>query len=283
VAAHVAQERQVRLGEEVGYAIRFDEQVHPTRTRLRYTTPGMLFRECMRDPLLHRYSVVMVDEAHERGAYTDLLLAVLKKIRRRRPALRMIVASATLEAESVLRYLDPGGAASTVVAIQGRAYPVEVAHTTAPHDVVAACVHTVVTLHETAPPGDVLVFMSGQDKIERVVQALADRGVYAVPLYAALPPEEQRVALRPGPPGKRKVVVSTNVAETSVTIDGVRYVVDTGYTKMRYRHTLAEVRLSAASAAQRAGRAGRCAWQRARARPRRCAALRRAGKGAISR
>ena len=89
VAAHVAQERQVRLGEEVGYAIRFDEQVHPTRTRLRYTTPGMLFRECMRDPLLHRYSVVMVDEAHERGAYTDLLLAVLKKIRRRRPALRM--------------------------------------------------------------------------------------------------------------------------------------------------------------------------------------------------
>ena len=259
VAAYVAQERQVRLGEEVGYAIRFDEQVHPTRTRLRYTTPGMLFRECMRDPLLHRYSVVMVDEAHERGAYTDLLLAVLKKIRRRRPALRIIVASATLEAESVLRYLDPGGAVSTVVAIQGRAYPVEVAHTTAPHDVVAACVRTVVTLHETAPPGDVLVFMSGQDKIERVVQALADRGVYAVPLYAALPPEEQRVALRPGSPGKRKVVVSTNVAETSVTIDGVRYVVDTGYTKMRYRHTLAEVRLSAASAAQRAGRAGRTA------------------------
>lgn len=260
VAAHVAQERQGVLGDEVGYAIRFDEQVHPTRTRLRYTTPGMLFRECMRDPLLHRYSVVMVDEAHERGAYTDLLLAVLKKIRRQRPALRIIVASATLEAEGLLRYLDPRGAASTVVTIQGRAYPVEVAHTpVAPRDVEAVCVQTVVTLHETAPPGDVLVFMSGQDKIERVVQALADRGVYAVPLYAALPPEEQRIALRPGPPGKRKVVVSTNVAETSVTIDGVRYVVDTGYTKLRYKHILSEVRLSAASAAQRAGRAGRTA------------------------
>lgn len=279
VAARVADETHTCLGDVIGYAVRFEDCTHPTRTRVRYTTPGLLFRECLSDPLLSRYSVIMVDEAHERGAYTDLLIALLQKIRRKRPDLRMILASATMDAEAFARYFDAAHgtseAVSTILSIEGRTFPVDVAYTAAPvRDYVAAAVDAVWALHIAEPAGDILVFLTGRDDIDATLQALADRQAQAppgglrlhlLPLYASLALDEQRAALAPAPRGTRKVVVATNVAETSVTIDGVRFVVDAGLVKMRMRDpatgldTLATRPTSRAAAFQRAGRAGRTA------------------------
>ena len=147
VAARVASETATKLGEEVGYAVRFEDCTHPVHTRLKYTTPGLLFRECMRDPLLSRYSVIMVDEAHERGVYTDLLVALLKKIRRMRPELRIIVSSATMDAEAFARYFDPAYAGKptenvAILSLEGRSFPVEVAYTPTPvPDYVLSLIH----------------------------------------------------------------------------------------------------------------------------------------------
>ncbi|WFD32878.1 RNA helicase [Malassezia sp. CBS 17886] len=300
VAARVAEERGCMLGGEVGYTIRFEDCTHPAATRLSYVTPGLLFRECMRDPLLSRYSVVMVDEAHERGAYTDLLMAVLKKIRRKRPSLRVILSSATVDADALARYYtDAGGGdegephalGPAILSIEGRTFPVEIAYTREPvRDYVAAAIDAVWALHGQVrvlrvslprfsrmlqePRGDILVFLTGQEEIDYVLQALADRqgslragqpALHLLPLYAGLGTHEQMAVFQPAPRGARKVVVATNVAEASVTVDGIRYVVDCGYTKARQMDTetgldmLAVVPTSRASATQRAGRAGRTA------------------------
>ncbi|WFD28908.1 RNA helicase [Malassezia nana] len=279
LAARVAEETHTCLGDVIGYAVRFEDCTHPTRTRVRFTTPGLLFRECLSDPLLSRYSVVLVDEAHERGAYTDLLIALLQKIRRKRPDLRILLSSATMDAEAFARYLDPTygtpEADAMILSIEGRTFPVQVAYTPAPvRDYVAAAVDAVWALHTTEPAGDVLVFLPGRDDIETTLQALADRqneaprgglGLQLLPLYASLSLDEQRAALAPAPRGMRKVVAATNVAETSVTIDGVCFVVDTGLAKVRMLDpatgldTLATRPASQAAAFQRAGRAGRTA------------------------
>lgn len=279
VAARVADETHTCLGDVIGYAVRFEDCTHPTRTRVRYTTPGLLFRECLSDPLLSRYSVVLVDEAHERGAYTDLLMALLQKIRRKRPDLRIILASATIDAEAFARYFDPAygtpDAIATILSIEGRTYPVDIAYTPAPvRDYIAAAVDAVWALHLSEPSGDMLVFLTGRDDIDTALQALADRQAEApqgglrlhlLPLYASLALDEQRAALAPAPRGTRKVVLATNVAETSVTIDGVRIVVDAGLVKVRMLDpttgldTLATRPTSRAAAFQRAGRAGRTA------------------------
>jgi ATP-dependent RNA helicase DDX35 len=130
VASRVAFEVGTTLGDEVGYTIRFEDVSDTERTRIRYMTDGMLFRETLVDPLLSRYSVIMVDEAHERSIYTDLLLGILKKIRRKRPSLRLIVSSATLDATSFLDYFTSGTnpEEATIVSLEGRMYPVEVAY-----------------------------------------------------------------------------------------------------------------------------------------------------------
>ena len=280
VAARVASETRTKLGEEVGYAVRFEDCTHPTHTQIKFPTRGLLFRECMRDPLLSRYSVVMVDEAHERGVYTDLLIALLKKIRRMRPELRIVVSSATMDAEAFARYFDPAydGQATEHVALlslEGRAYPVEIAYTPAPvHNYVTAAVEAVWNIHLTQPLGDILVFLTGRDEIQTAMQALQDRytalppgslPMLLLPLYAGLAPGEQGGVFLPAPRGTRKVVVATNVAEASVTIDGIVYVVDSGFTKVKQLDTtcgmdvLAVVPASQAALAQRAGRAGRTA------------------------
>ncbi|KAI3617130.1 hypothetical protein CBS9595_003039 [Malassezia furfur] len=280
VAARVASETRTKLGEEVGYAVRFEDCTHPVHTQLKYTTPGLLFRECMRDPLLSRYSVVMVDEAHERGVYTDLLIALLKKIRKVRPELRIVVSSATIDAEAFARYFDPtyAGQATADVALlslEGRSYPVEIAYTPAPvHNYVQAAVEAAWNVHLTQPLGDLLVFLTGRDEIQTAMQALHDRyaalppgslPMLLLPLYAGLPPDEQNGVFLPAPRGTRKVILATNVAEASVTIDGIAYVIDTGFTKIKQldwasgMDVLAVVPASQAALHQRAGRAGRTA------------------------
>ncbi|KAN0066232.1 hypothetical protein ACQY0O_000326 [Thecaphora frezii] len=287
VAARVAQEVGTILGEEVGYTIRFEDCSHPTRTRIKYMTDGILFRECMRDPLLSAYSVIMVDEAHERGAYTDLLLGILKKIQRKRPELRLIISSATIDAQMFVDFFTSDelpsardlnkpaqqSQAAAIVSLEGRMHPVELAYATEPcSDYVRAAADTVMKIHLQEPQGDVLVFLTGREEIDTCMQDLADRmlslpkgspGLHLLPLHAGLTVEEQAAIFERAPRGSRKVVVATNIAEASVTIDGIKYVVDCGFVKLRTfdprmgMDVLAVVPESVASATQRAGRAGR--------------------------
>lgn len=276
VATRVAQEVGTVLGEEVGYTIRFEDVSDKEKTRIRYMTDGMLFREILIDPLLTRYSVVMIDEAHERSLYTDLLLGVLKKIRRKRPSLRLIVSSATLDARAFHEYFcsNTSPDEAIIVSLEGRAYPVEVAYLQEPApDYVRAAVDVVWNINQQHnAAGDVLVFLTGREDIERFLEELTEliptqrRGgteIIPLALHSGLTSEEQLRVFFPAERNTRKVIASTNIAEASVTIDGVKFVVDCGFVKIRtYNPTsllssLSTVPVSLASATQRAGRAGR--------------------------
>lgn len=270
------------MGKEVGYSIRF-EDVTSESTRIKFLTDGLLIREALVDPLLSRYSVIMVDEAHERSISTDILLGLLKKIRKKRPELRIIVSSATLEAEAFLNFFTSGeGTANgnddanktgTVVSLEGRTFPIDLLYLEAPaENYVEKAISTVVDIHTQEGEGDILVFMTGREEIDFAVQAISERApeleakygpLQPMPLYAGLTTEEQMYVFDKPPKGTRKVVFSTNIAEASVTIDGIVFVVDCGYVKLRaYNPTtgiesLTATPISKASAAQRAGRAGR--------------------------
>ncbi|KIK21062.1 hypothetical protein PISMIDRAFT_24069 [Pisolithus microcarpus 441] len=275
VATRVAQEVGTILGEEVGYTIRFEDVSDKEKTRIRYMTDGMLFRETLIDPLLTRYSVIMIDEAHERSLYTDLLLGVLKKIRRKRPALRLIVSSATLDARAFHEYFCSNTSAdeAIIVSLEGRTYPVEVAYLKEPApDYVRAAVEVAWNINQQHGPGDILVFLTGREDIERFLEELTElmstqrRGgteIIPLALHSGLTTEEQLRVFFPAERNTRKVIASTNIAEASVTIDGVKFVVDCGFVKIRtYNPTsllssLSTVPVSIASATQRAGRAGR--------------------------
>ncbi len=178
------------LGDEVGYTIRFEDLSDPNRTKLKYMTDGMLFRECMRDPLLSRYSVIMIDEAHERGAHTDLLLGLLKKIRKKRPELRIIISSATIDAQSLVQFFRTSNETLPVegqkalrpevviMSLEGRTFPVEVAYRDkAPEDYVRAAAEAVWDIHLKDAKGDVLVFLTGREEIEQFLQILADQAL----------------------------------------------------------------------------------------------------------
>ncbi|KAF7338545.1 hypothetical protein MVEN_02080700 [Mycena venus] len=275
VAGRVASEVGTILGDEVGYTIRFEDVSDKERTRILYMTDGMLFRETLVDPLLSRYSVIMIDEAHERSVYTDLLLGVLKKIRRKRPSLRLIVSSATLDATSFLDYFTASTSPeeATIVSLEGRMYPVEVAYLQEPSpDYIRKAAEVAWNINLQQGPGDILVFLTGREDIERCLEELSDllptmpkNGTRLVPLalHAGLSTDEQLRVFEPADRGTRKVIISTNIAEASVTIEGIKFVVDCGFVKIRvYNPTtalasLATVPTSVASATQRAGRAGR--------------------------
>jgi ATP-dependent RNA helicase DDX35 len=274
VAARVAEEMNVSVGGEVGYCIRFDDRTDAHRTKIKYVTDGILLRETMYDPLLSKYSVVMIDEAHERSLNTDILLGLLRKIQKKRPELRVIVSSATIDAHAFKTFFetnkhsasDPHGDTACVIRVQGRQFPVDIYYLKFPiKDYVKACIDTVHFVHKTEQPGDVLVFLPGRQDIERVVATLDDMnlGLHVLPMYSGLRADKQLQVFKRAPRGRRKVVVSTNVAETSVTIPGIRYVIDSGFAKIPSYNArdamsslLAEP-ISQASANQRAGRAGR--------------------------
>ncbi|KAK4535501.1 hypothetical protein CDCA_CDCA05G1526 [Cyanidium caldarium] len=296
VALRVAAQLGVTVGGEVGYAVRFEERAHPERTRLKYLTDGMLLREAVRDPLLTAYGVVMVDEVHERSISTDVLMGLLKRaidVRWRAPRrpLRVLISSATLDAR---RLADFYGNAP-VFEIPGRQYPVSVWYTRQmPTDHVKAAVAMTLQIlsrdtderqsrvevvdgrrNRPIVRGDILVFLTGVEEIERASEMLLEhlqRGavlgavgqtalqadnLLTVPLHASLPPEQQMRVFQPTPPGKCKVVLATNVAETSITVPGIVYVVDSGLVKQRFGDRLQVVCISRASATQRSGRAGR--------------------------
>ncbi|KAL7258195.1 hypothetical protein ACSBR1_004332 [Camellia fascicularis] len=268
VAKRVAEEFGCRLGEEVGYAIRFEDCTGPD-TVIKYMTDGMLLREILVDESLSQYSVVMLDEAHERTNHTDVLFGLLKQLVKRRPDLRLIVTSATLDAEKFSGYFFN----CNIFTIPGRTYPVEILYTKQPEsDYLDASLITVLQIHLTEPEGDVLLFLTGQEEIDHACQSLYERmkglgknvpELIILPVYSALPSEMQSRIFDPAPPGKRKVVVATNIAEASLTIDGIYYVIDPGFAKQNVYNpkqgldSLIITPISQASAKQRAGRAGR--------------------------
>lgn len=282
VATRVAEESACKLGEEVGYSIRF-EDLTSAKTRIKFLTDGLLLREALADPLLSRYSVIMVDEAHERSLSTDILLGVLKKIRKRRPDLRIVVSSATLQAEDLLRFFsgeeynlnaqDSENAIGRIISLEGRMYPVDTLFLEEPaEDYLERGIKTVFDIHTNEPDGDILLFLTGREEIDTALQMIAERTaslhpraqkILSLPLYAGLTSEQQLYVFESAPENTRKVIVSTNIAEASVTIDGIVYVIDCGFVKLRAFNpntgieTLTSTPISKASATQRAGRAGR--------------------------
>lgn len=282
VAVRVAEEVGCEVGKEVGYSIRF-EDVTSSVTRIKFLTDGLLIREALVDPLLTRYSVIMVDEAHERSISTDILLGLLKKIRRKRPELRIIISSATLDAEHFLRFFTKSSdekpsheeeeqKIGSIISLEGRTHPIDIQYLESPtENYVESAISTVLNIHAKEAKGDILVFLTGREEIETVVQRLSEaaselppgQALLVLPLYAGLTTEQLMYVFDAPPPETRKVIVSTNVAEASVTIDGIVYVVDCGFVKVRtfdaatMIETLTVVPVSKASAAQRAGRAGR--------------------------
>lgn len=268
VAKRVAEEMGVRLGQEVGYTVRFDDNSSPS-TQIKYMTDGMLQREVLQDPDMSRYSCIMLDEAHERTVATDILFALLKKAASRRPDLKVIVTSATLDANKFSKYFN----SCPIMEIPGRTFPVEILYTNEPEsDYLAAALETVIHIHVSEGEGDILVFLTGADEIETSVEVLREKikalgdsvgELLVLPVYSALPSEMQSRIFEPAAPGVRKVILATNIAETSLTIDGIFYVVDPGFSKVNMydpklgMDTLTVKPISRAQANQRAGRAGR--------------------------
>ena len=273
----------VTLGKQVGYAIRFEDMTDPETTVLKYMTDGLLFREAMKDPDLPRYSTIIIDEAHERSVAIDTLMGLLKGLVKRRQDLKIIIMSATLDALKFQKYFTTDEA-PPLFKVLDRTHPVEIFYTTEPEpDYVEAAVRTTLMIHRSEDPGDILLFLTGQEEIEDACLKIkieaddllasdpdSNGPLSCIPLYSSLSSQQQQRVFDPpppprvpdGPPG-RKVIVSTNIAETSLTIDGIVYVVDPGFSKQNIYNPRLRVEsllispIAKSSARQRAGRAGR--------------------------
>jgi len=272
VAKRVAEEFGCRVGQEIGYSIRFEDCTSPA-TKIKYMTDGMLLREVLMDGELSKYSVIILDEAHERTIHTDVLFALTKACTKRRNEagrnkLKLIITSATLDAEAFSNFFCH----CPIFTIPGRCHPVNIMYAKqAEADYVEQALITAMNIHLTEPPGDILIFLTGKEEIDNSCELLHDRvrrlrdcpPLIVLPVYSALPSEQQTKIFDPAPPGCRKCVVATNIAEASLTIDGVYFVIDPGFVKQQVynpklrTNALRIVPISQNSADQRAGRAGR--------------------------
>jgi len=272
VAKRVSWERGIKLGSEVGYVIRFDDCVSSS-TRIKYVTDGVLVRECLEDRDLTKYNVVILDEAHERSLNTDILFALAKQaVIRRQGSLRLVITSATLEIKKFSKYFYD----CPVINVSGRCYDVAVMHGNAIKERrVENSVKAALRIHMTEGPGDILVFLTGFEECEQAVQLCYEKleqlkahgktvpSMMIVPLYGNMQSEEQALAFERPPDDCRKIVFATNIAETSVTINGIGFVIDSGYVKQKQYNpktgmdSLVIVPISKVQAIQRTGRAGR--------------------------
>ncbi len=276
IAERVASELGSKLGDDVGYTVRFTDQVS-NGTLVKVMTDGILLAEIQRDRMLRRYDTLIIDEAHERSLNIDFILGYLAQLLPQRPDLKVIVTSATIDTARFAEHFAQAGVPVPVIEVTGRTFPVEMRYRplvdddpdVADRDQVQGIIDAVEELRQEGP-GDVLVFLSGEREILDTADALRRlelRNTEVLPLYARLSaPEQHRIFEREpmGGPGRR-IVLATNVAETSLTVPGVRYVVDTGSARIsRYSRRLKVQRLpiepvSQASANQRSGRCGRVA------------------------
>lgn len=258
-----------KLGGTVGYAIRFEDMTSE-HTLIKYMTDGVLLRESIRDPDLNNYSCIVLDECHERSLNTDVILGILRKVVARRSDLKLIVTSATVNAEVFSDFF--GGV--PIFRIPGRTFPVETYFAkSVQEDYVMSAVKQTIQIHFNSPPGDILIFMTGQEDIEGTCQVLAEKmeqlsdenspPLLVLPMYSQLPADLQAKIFDAAPDGVRKCIVSTNVAETSLTVDGIRYVIDAGFCKLKVYNpkigmdSLNITPVSQANAKQREGRGGR--------------------------
>lgn len=268
VARRVSEEVGTNLGELVGYAIRF-EDCTSNLTLIKYMTDGVLLRESLRDYDLDNYSVIIIDEAHERSLQTDILLGLLRKIIFRRKDLKLIITSATMDADKFSVFFNQ----CPIFTIPGRTFKVEVMYSKTPcEDYVASAVKQALSIHLSDVIGDILIFMTGQEDIEATCESITEklethlkgsRKLAVLPIYSQLPADLQAKIFEKSSPDHRKCIVATNIAETSLTLDGVRYVIDSGYCKIKVYNSkigmdaLQIFPISQAGANQRAGRAGR--------------------------
>ncbi|CAG8467669.1 8308_t:CDS:2 [Paraglomus occultum] len=267
VAKRVSEEMECRLGTTVGYAIRFEDCTSEL-TVIKYMTDGVMLRESLKEPDLDNYSAIIMDEAHERSLQTDVLMGLLRKVISRRRDMKLIITSATMNAEKFSHFF---GNCPTFT-IPGRTFPVDVMFSKTPcEDYVDAAVKQILAIHLGHPSGDILVFMTGQEDIEITCQVTAERlaqledppPLAILPIYSQMPADLQAKIFEKAPNNARKVIVATNIAETSLTVDGIMYVVDTGYNKLKVFNpkigmdSLQITPISQANANQRSGRAGR--------------------------
>ncbi|XP_028392273.1 pre-mRNA-splicing factor ATP-dependent RNA helicase PRP16-like [Dendronephthya gigantea] len=267
VAKRVSEEMSVRLGEEVGYAIRF-EDVTSESTMIKYMTDGILLRESLNEPDLDRYSAIIMDEAHERSLNTDVLFGLLREVIGRRRDLKLIVTSATMDSDKFAVFFGN----SPVYTIPGRTFPVEIFFSkNVVEDYVDAAVKQALQIHLTPSKGDLLIFMPGQEDIEVTCALIRERLdevddaplLAILPIYSQLPSDLQAKIFQKSPEGVRKCIVATNIAETSLTVDGIIFVIDCGYCKLKVFNpkigmdALQVYPISQANANQRSGRAGR--------------------------
>ncbi|CBK22886.2 uncharacterized protein [Blastocystis hominis] len=289
VAKRVAEEKRSVLGETVGYSVHFDYNFNRNgkMTQIKYMTDKELLREMTHNPMLNNYSVIMVDEVHERTIQNDVLLGLLKKIIRKRQDLRIIISSASLDVNLYKHYFqDVEYSRShdllkpyTILTVQGRQYPVNIFYASSPvSNYVYTAASTVISIHNSSIRGDILVFLPGEDEIEACKERLLEQSqscrlrngqLWVVTLYPNLPYAEQKKVFRATSRGFRKVILATGMAETSLSIDGVTCVIDSGFEMIQIQHQHAGhsadlasrlfcfLQGAQASAEQRAGRAGR--------------------------
>ena len=270
VAKRVSEEMECELGKEVGYSIRFEDCTSKGITKIKYMTDGVLLRESLNDSSLFQYSAIIMDEAHERSLHTDVLLGILKNIvGSGRTDLRLIVTSATMNADKFSNFFGN----VPIFKIPGRTFPVEKLFSRSPQeDYVESAVKQALTIHLSEGPGDILIFMTGQEDIEITCFALKERllelgddipKLLILPIYSQLSSDLQAKIFEKADIGTRKVIVATNIAETSLTVDGIYFVIDSGYCKLKVYNprigmdSLQIFPISQANSNQRAGRAGR--------------------------
>jgi pre-mRNA-splicing factor ATP-dependent RNA helicase DHX16 len=269
VAARVSEEMNTKLGDEVGYSIRF-EDCYSEETKILFMTDGMTLKQFLNSPDLEDFSVIMIDEAHERSLHTDILFGLVKDVIRFRKDLKLIISSATIEANKFSEYFDD----AKIFYIPGRNFNVDIYYTKASEgDYLDATVLTILQIHLTQGEGDILAFLTGQEEIEKCEEMLRSRlenynsndmpELIIAPIYSNLPADQQIKIFETTPKNSRKVVIATNIAETSLTIDGIVYVIDCGLVKQNSYNpktnmeSLVVVSESKNAAKQRAGRAGR--------------------------